>query len=420
MAVDYLDGKGIWHRAAPAWTAAAGASSGAALVHVPAEHGPVPRLVLRLDAGLPRRMLPIRIALNAVPIVQIETLPPLKVGEGQDWPDLELGLDFGGDSIPEFEEGFHPLVIRSGDGGGLGWTAVADFSNSGPADRHYVVDRGRGTIVFGNGINGRFPEREDVISRDRLDVTRGARGNLAAAVDWSVKSVAIPDGGPFGRNPAPIAGGGDGWSREDLLTELRRRARRRQAMLIDEDLLDAANALEGYGIDSAEVLARVHPAMPGRAVPGARTLLLRADEGVAASDAWLDAVDRALAPRRVLGERLAVAAVREVAVAVAAELLVAAGSDRERIEKEAKQRLCARLAVRQSDEQEIEPWPSGRPVTAAELETLLSEVDGVVAVAGLRVAHAGAAPAMVPLPLARTEVAVVADDRITISFRLGG
>ncbi|MGZ8325925.1 MAG: hypothetical protein ACXW27_00370 [Allosphingosinicella sp.] len=422
VAIDYRDGRGIWHGAAADWIAPAGASSGALLLSIPPGTGSVPMVRLRLDAGLPRRLLPNRIALNAVPIVQIETLPALKVGEGQGWPDFELGFDLAGGSLPGQEEGFRPLGLRSRNGLGpsLEWTRVADFAQSGPAHCHFVLDEDRGAIAFGNGINGGFPERGDEISRDPLDVTRGARGNLAAAVDWTLGSGGGADGGPFGRNLSPVAGGSDAWSREDLLAELRRRARRRKAMVTDGELIGAANALEGYGIERAEVLARFHPALPGLEVPGARTLLLRAAPGVA-SDAWLDSIDRALTPGRVLGERLAVAAVREVEVAVTARLLVGAGSDQQRIGNEARQRLRERLAATSlGDGQLVEPWPSGRPVTIAELETLLAGIDDVVAVTDMRLAPAGGPPAVVSLPLSRTEVAVVAADRISISFAVEG
>jgi hypothetical protein len=418
VAIDYRNERGTWQRGSADWVAAAGASSGALLLSIPPGTGPVAALRLRLDAGLPRRFLPGRIALNVVPIVQVETLPALKVGEGSGWPDSELGFDLAGGTVPGSDGGFRPLVVRSRDahGGSFEWTKVADFSHSGPADRHFVFDQARGAIVFGNGVNGSFPERGDEISRDPLDVTRGAQGNLAAAVDWNLGSVRIADTGPFGSNLSPVAGGSDAWSREALLAELRRRARRRKAMVTNGELIGAAGALKGYGIERAEVLARFHPALAAREVPGARTLLLRAAQGVVANDDWLDAVDRALASGRVLGERLAIVAVREVAVAVTAELLVGAGSDRQRIEDECKQRLRQRLAVSKLDDsQQVEPWPSGRPVTIAELETLLADIDGVVAVTGMRIAFAGDPPAVVSLPLARTDVAVVAG-HVTISF----
>lgn len=422
--VDYLGADGTWHRATTTWVRSADGPAGAAgvvLVAIPPEHSPVARLRLDLGAGLPRPMRPVRIALNVVPIVQIARLPALKIGEGAGWPDHELPFDLGGGTVPEAEPGFLPPVVRSTHGteAAVKWDAVPDFSHSGPADLHYVLDQGRGAIAFGNGINGRLPARGDEIFRDALDVTLGALGNLAAVAAWGVTHVDIPDGKPFGRNLDPVSGGSDAWSREDLRAELRRHARLRAAMLTNEDLLRAADDLKGYGIERAEVLARYLPALPGREVPGARTLLLRAGQGVAANDAWLDAVDRALAPRRVLGERLSVVAVEEVKVDVEALLLVAAGSDQVRIRGDAEQYLRERLAtVKRGDDQEIAPWPSGRPVTIAELETLLASVDGVLAVTDLRLARAGETPARVSLPLARTEVALAA--RVEILFKVEG
>jgi len=61
------------------------------------------------------------------------------------------------------------------------WTAVTDFHGSGPASRHYVVDRATGEVRFGDGRRGRVPPR--------------GRGNLRAAHYRT-------GGGPAGNRPA--------------------------------------------------------------------------------------------------------------------------------------------------------------------------------------------------------------------------
>lgn len=398
LSLDYQDAGGRWQRAQPAWQAPAGESAGALLFDL-AGADPVARLRLDPASGLPRRLLPVRVALNVVPTVQLETMPALKIGEGQGWPDFELRLGLDDQVVPGSEQ----LAIESVRGPEtIAWTEVADFSNSAPASAHFVFDRERGVIRFGNGVNGRALPAGHQVSRGALKVTSGALGNLAAGAAWTVAG----EGG-FGINPEPVAGGADAWSSEELLTALRRRARKRAAMLTDADMIEAVSAIEGLGIERAEVLPRFLPALPRHRVPGARTLLLRAAKGVDSSDGWLDAIERSLAPRRVLGERLAIAAVEPVAIAVEALLLIAAGSDWEGIRGEAERRLGERLSVaRRRPDQEIEPWPSGRPVTIAELETLLAAVEGVIAVADLRLARAGDTPARVSLPLERLEVAV--------------
>lgn len=422
--IEAIGTSGRRHRTVTNWVSAGSGptgAAGAALVRLPTGVGPIARLRLELDAGLPRRMLPRRIAFNAIPIVQIARLPDRKIGEASGWPDFECPFELDGGTVPEAEEGFARPAIRSTGKWGqrIEWRSVEDFSASGPTDPAFVLDQVRQVIVCGNGINGRAPSAGEEIFRGPLDVTLGARGNLAARAGWTVAGLAAPDGGPFGHNLDPVAGGSDAWSRDDLLAELRRRARLREAMLTDAELVAAAAGLAGYGVEHAEALARYHPALPNRQVAGARTLLLRAGRGTDPSDAWLDAVERALAPRRVLGERLVIAAVTPVDVDVTAVLLVAAGSDLERIRGQAELRLGDRLAiVRRREDQQDEPWPSGRPVTTGELETLLAAVEGVVAVADLRIARVGKPSAKTAISLARTEAARAAG--IDIRFELEG
>lgn len=49
------------------------------------------------------------------------------------------------------------LEIRS-NGTAERWAEVPDFDLSGPADRHFVLDRPSGRVRFGDGERGRVPE----------------------------------------------------------------------------------------------------------------------------------------------------------------------------------------------------------------------------------------------------------------------
>lgn len=49
------------------------------------------------------------------------------------------------------------LEIRS-NGSAERWDEVPDFASSGPADRHFVLDRRSGRVRFGDGERGRVPE----------------------------------------------------------------------------------------------------------------------------------------------------------------------------------------------------------------------------------------------------------------------
>jgi len=415
IAFDYRTSDGGWHRAGSRWIDGGARRSGAALLDIAAGHVGVAAVRLGFT-GSPVRALPTRLALNVLPLVQIETLLAMKLGDALGLPDLELSLGAG--ALPRQETARNPLRIRTLESRGpVEWRRVDDLARSGPEDSDFVLDEARATIRFGNGVNGRRPPAAGRIARqiDRepLDVTAGAQGNLAAGVAWSVQGLSTD--ATLWTNREPTSGGSDAWDREALLTALRRRSSDRSAMLGDAELRDAATDLQGFGLERAEVLPRFLPTLPHRPVPGARTLLLHPSEGVQGSDAWVDAIERRLAPQRVLGERLSLAAAEPVTIAVSAELLIAAGSDAPSIENAVRAALQARLSASRKSPT-IAPWPSGRPVTIGELESLVAGVEGVVAVPRLRVGGRGDPPEQMSVPLARIEVAVAG--KITLTRRV--
>ena len=400
--VTYCDSAGTWRRGRARWRVAPGHESGVLVIRIAKDAKPITTIRLDLGTGLPRRLVPARLALNVIPVTQIEILEQLKIGEGSGWPDLEIPLGIESGSTPVSAV---TLVVGPDNDR---WRASDSLVTSSPDDRHFVFDRERGIVRFGNGVNGRAMPSGHQISRGTLRVTRGAQGNLPAGAGWTVTGISSVGATGFGTNLAPVAGGSDAWTRDEFLTELRRRVRRRAAMLTNPEMIAAAMQLDGYGIEQAEVLSRFHPMLPQHEVPGARTLLLRPTRDVDADDVWLDAIEQALAARRVLGEWLTVATVVPVPVAVDAELLVAAGADQERIRDAAVQVLRERLSLdKRRDDQTIEPWPAGRPVTGPELETLLASVEGVIAVTSLRFGRAdGKLARGLRPPLGRLEVAV--------------
>jgi len=411
--VSFRSDAGTWQRVEAAWRAAPDRTNGALVIPIPTGVESIAAIRLDLSSGLPRSLVPVRIALNVIPVAQVEILDALKIGEGSGWPDLELSLGIEQGSIPtdkiELSSGARDTPIK--------WERKGDFSGSGPDDAHFLFDPERGTVRFGNGVNGRAMPAGHEISCASLRATRGAQGNLGAGASWTVETIRVVGTTGFGINRTPISGGADTRSHDELLTELHRGARKRTAMLTDPDMIGAATKLEGYGIERAEVLTRFLPALQSHDVPGARTLLLRPSGNVDATDAWVDAIEGALAEGRVLGERLTVAAVEEVTINVEAELLVAAGSDQDQIHHDAVDRLCERLSIgKRRTDQEIEPWPAGRPVTVAELETLLAAVNGVIAVTDILLGRTGGALGRTALHVSRLEVATV--EAPVIRFRV--
>jgi hypothetical protein len=68
------------------------------------------------------------------------------------------------------------------------WQEVADFHGSGPRDRHYVLDRITGTVLFGDGRHGMMPPTGQNNIRASYRSGGGERGNRAAGTIIQLKS----------------------------------------------------------------------------------------------------------------------------------------------------------------------------------------------------------------------------------------
>jgi hypothetical protein len=62
----------------------------------------------------------------------------------------------------------------------LRWYEVEDFYASGPHDRHYLLDRLKGIVQFGDGVNGQIPPRAAAVRASTYRTGGGAIGNRPA------------------------------------------------------------------------------------------------------------------------------------------------------------------------------------------------------------------------------------------------
>lgn len=346
-------------------------------------------------------------AVNALPIIQVETQESAVLGRGSGLPDQSFELPLKG------------IIRRSDvrievekDGAFDPWSAVEDLSREGPDASVFEVRWDADAVVFGNGVNGRIPPSGVQIRHLGYAVTLGDAGNLATWLTWDVRGAPRrADDGAYGENRAPLRGGADAWDIDNLREAARRRAVERRALLTNEQLVDAVTRLEGLAIARSEVRVGFHPALPAENVPGARAVFVTPErpEDIDAlqpvSARYVAAVEYALRPHRVLGERLSVLALDRFPLRVEALLLVEDGLDPEPIIAAAKARLDARLSdVRVQPD--VEPWPAGRTVTTGEMQTLLVGVSGVIAVKSCRIARGTDLFGEADVPLSPDETAI--------------
>jgi predicted phage baseplate assembly protein len=155
----------------------------------------------------------------------------------------------------------------AGEPGVHRWDEVDDLSDAGAEDRVFMLDSASGVLTFGDGVHGaQVPQGfRNVVAR-AYRVGGGSAGAVDAdAVTTLVTSVPFLSGVT---NPVPASGGIDA---EPVTAQLARgpqelRARGRAVTTADYEVL--ARRAPGADVARAHAVAGLHPAHPGRPVPG--------------------------------------------------------------------------------------------------------------------------------------------------------
>jgi hypothetical protein len=141
------------------------------------------------------------------------------------------------------------------------WERREQLFFSGPADRHYALDRGVGRLYFGDGENGRVPPAGAAILVREMSVGGGSKGNVEARKISQLLGVVPGIQEVF--NPRAAEGGADGEPGSAVLERGPRAVRHRGRALAPADY--EALAAE------ASPAVKIVRAIPGRSASG-RTL----------------------------------------------------------------------------------------------------------------------------------------------------
>jgi predicted phage baseplate assembly protein len=241
-----------------------------------------------------------------------------------------------------------------------------------------VIDPEKGTLLFGNGINGRVLPAGAAIEAS-YSISAGRRGNIPAGAAWRVQGIART----FGTNVAAMQGGLDATRPVDLQISARKRWRSMRPIVSASDLQSAA--LELAGLDVSRAWELPLPEQSGVREAGHRRLVVIGSHADAGADArafeppaWLDLIRRKLTPRLALGQRLEVLAPRYTPFRVRVSLVAHQGLDLPEVAQRALEVLRSRFAV--VPDEDREGWPLGRSVTASAIAGWLRRVEGVAGV----------------------------------------
>jgi uncharacterized phage protein gp47/JayE len=258
------------------------------------------------------------------------------------------------------------------------WEERPTLFFSGPADRHYAVNRARGQVLVGDHEHGRVAPAEAEIVARRYRTGGGLVGNVAAR---SISQVLGPIGGideVF--NPLPAEGGADGETTELLRLRGPRTVRHRGRAVTAEDYETLAHEASP-SVAVARALPHRDPS--GRDTPGWVTLVIiphSAEPRPYPSFGLRERVRRFIAARApadvVAAEQLVVTGPEYLTVDVAATIVPADPSEAGAVEQAARRAIAGFLHPLSGGQAGHGRAP-GEDVWLSDLASVLERVEGV-------------------------------------------
>ncbi|AXX32801.1 putative baseplate assembly protein [Actinosynnema pretiosum subsp. pretiosum] len=292
-----------------------------------------------------------------------------------------------------------PVVVGDGDlrvqvataDGWQDWHEVRSFAESGPADRHVVLDRVGGELIFGPAVrqpdgsvrnHGAVPVKSAAIRVPEYRTGGGLRGNVARGM-LRVQRDPVPFVSSA-TNRRPAAGGVAGESVTDA-------AQRGPLLLRTRDRAVTAEDYELLTREAAPEIARVRCVPAGAGSDAVRVLVVpavHADEGADFAALQPDAevrgrIERFLDERRCVGARVSVEPPFYQGVTVVAQLRARAGTPEDVLRSRAVQGLYDYFNPI-SGGPDGGGWPFGRPVQSGEVFAVLQRLPGVELVEDIR------------------------------------
>lgn len=296
---------------------------------------------------------------------------------------------------PPVVPGEEPLIVEVGDADAWEeWTERPSFAQSGPRDRHFVLDRVAGTIEFGPAVRmldgslhhyGAVPPKNATIRVPLYRSGGGATGNVAKGALSVLKSSIPYVAGVENRTAAQ--GGVDGESLESAKVRGPIVLRTRERAVTAEDF-------EQISLEAAPEIARVRCLSAEDGSDGVvRVLLVPAVEDEAGrigfeqllpSGDTLQAVARRLDETRLVGTRIVVEPPEYRGVTIVARLRARPRTDPDRLQQAALDTLYRYFHPTRGGP-DGEGWPFGRPVLAGEVYSALQRVRGTELVDDVRI-----------------------------------
>lgn len=258
------------------------------------------------------------------------------------------------------------------------WTEVEDFDASKPEDQHYTVNFASGRVTFGDGINGKIPQKGTDNIRVSYCSGGGLCGNVKARAITRILDNTSLDERVKVTNIEAASGGTEAETLEEAIQRARKELKEVTRAVTSEDYEYLALNTPGLQIARAKALPRYHPSKD-REVPGIVSIIVVPESpsnNPIPSQNFLKAVYKHLDEHRLLTTELFVLVPVYVEISVKVEVVVKPKSLPAQVKKDIENKLQKFLHPI-SGGFDGKGWPFGRSVYISEIYELIDGVEGV-------------------------------------------
>jgi len=326
----------------------------------------------RLKAGK-YEIIPVinRILLNTVPAFQVETVKNEILGEGDGFPG-QIAILKKSPAI----RGSLEVQVQGENSEWEKWEMKEDFESSGPDDPHYIFNPEKGEIIFGNGMNGRIPQKWRLI-RVSYKTTLGTRGNIPKLQNFEVKGYE----GDSVKNLAKASGGKDAETVEKAKAQARKDFKIPYRAVTSDDFEQLALDAPGIRVARAKSIPNYIPGSPNNPVYGAVTVVIvpfsrKGTDTPKPGKGFLRTLCNHLDKFRLITTDLYIIGPEYVKISVTCKIRKKKISSSIEVKNRVNKALEEFLSPLQGGP-DREGWPFGRSVYPSEIYQVIDKVEGV-------------------------------------------
>lgn len=317
---------------------------------------------------------------------RIETIM-LNTARAVEGRTYENEAEWTGTGLPAqtFTLGNSPVADKTVDiiADGMNAEEKDDLDGSGPSDYHFVLDRERGVVIFGDGVMGKVPPSGCSIKVAGYRTCSGKEGSVPAGCDWKVDAM----GDIVIHNSRPSTGGTGAEPIDDAILRFNHDLRVPYTTVTSYDFEYIAVNTPGLRVAKAKAIPNYDPA--GKETPGLVTIVILPftpldyfENPPDPSDGFKQAVCRHLNAHRLIGTELCVSGPLYVRVTVSLSLVVSAGFREGDVARAVTERLNTFIHPVKGGKTG-DGWPIGRNVYRSEIFEIVEGIDGVACVTRL-------------------------------------